>query len=94
MGKRYAFFYILGAVASGASGILSYGFEQMSGLGGQSGWRWIFIMFGIMTCVIGIVGYWGVVDFPDSKRPSWRFLSEREIAWIVAKVSSLRRHKH
>lgn len=63
---------------------------QMDGLGGQSGWRWIFIMFGLITCAIGIGGYWGVVDFPDStnRTPSWNFLTDRERAWIVAKVNA------
>lgn len=88
MGKRYSVFYLLGSIASAASGILAFGFMQMDGLGGQSGWRWIFILFGLITCVIGIGGYWGVVDFPDSKRPSFHFLSPRERAWIVAKVNA------
>lgn len=87
MGKRYSVFYLLGSMASAFSGVLAFGFMQMGGLGNQSGWRWIFIMFGIITCVVGVVGYWGVVDFPDSKNPSWRFLSARERAWVVARVN-------
>ncbi|CAN8104781.1 unnamed protein product [Discula destructiva] len=88
MGKRYSVFYLLGSFASATSGILAYGFMQMSGLGGQTGWRWIFIMFGLITVAIGVMGFWGVVDFPDSKRSSWRFLSARERAWVVAKVNT------
>jgi len=45
----------------------------MEGLAGLRGWRWIFIMEGIMTVVLGILGYMLIVDFPDkvhlSKRP-------------------------
>jgi len=33
---------------------------QMDGLADYSGWRWIFIMEGILTCVVGIIGYFGV----------------------------------
>lgn len=41
--KRFALFYMLGTVASGGSGILAYGLQQMDGLGGKTGWRWIFV---------------------------------------------------
>lgn len=49
-------------------------------------WRWIFIVEGIITCLLGIVGYWLLVGFPDSKQKNWRFLGERERAWVVARV--------
>lgn len=61
---------------------------QMKGIAGLGGWRWIFIFQGLITCLIGIGGYWFLVDFPDSKRASWRFLGERERAWIIARVDA------
>ena len=54
---------------------------QMGGLAGLNGWRWIFIMEGIITILLGFVGYWLLVDFPDAKRKSWSFLSAREKEW-------------
>lgn len=89
MGKRYSVFYLLGCVASAFSGILAFGLMQMDGLANLSGWRWIFIIEGLLTTLIGIAGYWLVVDFPDSKkRASWRFLPERERRWVVARVDA------
>ncbi|KAK7700660.1 hypothetical protein SLS64_010804 [Diaporthe eres] len=88
MGKRYAVFYLLGCVASAFAGILAYGLMQMNGLADLTGWRWIFIIEGTLTCLIGIAGYWLLVDFPDSKRKSWRFLPDRERAWVVARVNA------
>lgn len=41
MGKRYAYFYILGMFASACAGILAYGLMQMDGLADLGGWRWI-----------------------------------------------------
>ncbi|KAH7309515.1 major facilitator superfamily transporter [Stachybotrys elegans] len=87
VGKRYSVFYLLGSVASAASGILAYGLMQMGRLDTDlTGWRWIFIMEGVLTCVIALLGYWLLVDFPDSKRKSWRWLSSRETAWIVSRI--------
>ncbi|KAI0129069.1 major facilitator superfamily domain-containing protein [Xylariales sp. AK1849] len=88
VGKRYSFFYVIGCVASAFSGILAYGLMQMAGLQHLSGWRWIFIIEGVLTCLLGIAGYWLLVDFPDSHRKTWNFLSAEERAWIVKRVNA------
>jgi hypothetical protein len=54
---------------------------QMAGLAGLSGWRWIFIIEGLITVLLGMGGYWLLVDFPDSKRGNWAFLGPREREW-------------
>lgn len=33
-------------------------------LPGIAGWRWIFIMQGILTCVVALIGFVTIVDFP------------------------------
>ncbi|KAL8683894.1 MAG: hypothetical protein Q9186_000105 [Xanthomendoza sp. 1 TL-2023] len=48
VGKRYFLFYVIGCVALAFGGILAYGLMQMDGISGKSGWRWIFIMEGIV----------------------------------------------
>ncbi|KAI8956620.1 MFS general substrate transporter [Daldinia sp. FL1419] len=88
MGRRYSVFYLLGCVASACSGILAFGLMQLDGKAGLSGWRWIFVIEGVITCLLASLGYWLLVDFPESKRKSWRFLSDRERAWIVRRVNA------
>jgi predicted MFS family arabinose efflux permease len=61
---------------------------QMAGLANLSGWRWIFIIEGIITVLLGVAGYWLLVDFPDSKRQTWKFVGDRERAWICARVNA------
>ena len=48
----------------------------------------IFIVEGILTVIIGLGGYWLLVDFPDSPRKSWRFLGDREKAWVIRRVDA------
>jgi len=48
MGKRYASFYLVGCVASAFGGILAFGLMQMDGVANYRGWRWIFIIEGIV----------------------------------------------
>jgi sugar phosphate permease len=60
---------------------------QMKGLANLSGWRWIFIIEGIITCLLALLGFWLLVDFPDSMRGSWSFLDARERRWVVDRVN-------
>lgn len=48
----------------------------------------IFIIEGVITCVIAVASYWLLVDFPDSKRKLWKFLDDNERAWIVKKINA------
>ncbi|KAH9887416.1 major facilitator superfamily MFS-1 [Xylariomycetidae sp. FL2044] len=88
VGRRYSFFYVIGCVASAFSGILAFGLTHLHGRGGLSGWRWIFIVEGILTTVLGVAGYWLLVDFPDSDRKTWRFLNDSQRQWIVRRVDA------
>ncbi|KAK0673657.1 major facilitator superfamily domain-containing protein [Cercophora samala] len=88
VGKRNAVFYLIGSCASAFAGILAYGIMQMKGIANMNGWRWIFVIEGIITCVLGLAGYWLLVDFPDSKRESWAFLGPTEKEWICARVNA------
>lgn len=59
---------------------------QLNGREGLTGWRWIFIIEGVLTCALAIAAYWLLVDFPDSTRKTWSFLGARERAWVVARI--------
>jgi hypothetical protein len=43
-------------------------------------------MEGIITCVLGIGGFFLIVDFPELSSKSWNFLNEREAAFMVARI--------
>ena len=46
--KRFSVFYLIGCVASALSGILAFGLMQADGREGLEGWRWIFILEGVV----------------------------------------------
>lgn len=46
--KRFSIFYLIGCVASALSGILAFGLMQLDGRHGLGGWRWIFILEGVV----------------------------------------------
>ncbi|KAK0963049.1 hypothetical protein LTR91_019176 [Friedmanniomyces endolithicus] len=59
-------------------------------LPGIAGWRWIFILQGLMTVIVGIIGAFTIADFPEkaAKRSglSLSFLTEKEAAYVVARI--------
>jgi len=94
--KRYSFFYTLGIVASAASGILAFGIMQANGRDNLSGWQWIFIVEGCITCGLALLGYIFLVGFPDTlnTKKVWNFLNEREVKFVVDRVEADRADAH
>lgn len=48
----------------------------------------IFIIEGVLTCTIAIIGYFAIVRFPDEEqeKPSFRFLRPEECEFIINKL--------
>jgi len=80
--KRLAAFFLLAILIGGFSSILGYGLAQLNGRHGLSGWRWIFIIEGIITIFLGILVYFFVADFPDKNN----FLSQEQTKFILKRI--------
>ncbi|KAH7375507.1 MFS transporter [Plectosphaerella cucumerina] len=77
--SRIAILYCAQILATGLSGLIAAGiFEGMSGVAGLSGWRWLFLLEGIATAVVAILGFWLLPNTPLTTR--WLSEREREIA--------------
>lgn len=78
---RFTLFFNSVSVAAAFGGLLAGAIAKMDGIRGYSGWRWIFILEGILTCIVSVVGYFLVSDFPEDvqwlKEDEKRFLRER-----------------
>ena len=71
-------------VMSSFSGILSYGIGTMRGTAGYSGWRWIFIIEGAITVVLGLLGFVLIVNFPDKAK----FITEEERSIVMGRLNA------
>lgn len=87
VGKRYSAFYVIGCLANAFSGILAYGLMQMDGLSGLAGWRWIFIMEGLVTCLVAFGAYFAIIDFPEKAHTSYKFLNKQECDFILRRIN-------
>ncbi|KAL2216339.1 putative MFS transporter [Thermoascus aurantiacus ATCC 26904] len=75
---RFAFLQSGEVLVLATGGIVNYGLNHLDGRAGLAGWRWMFLVQGLVTCTIGIVTYWWMVDFPENAQRSFYFLSESE----------------
>lgn len=63
--KRFTIYWCSVLVAISVGGLIATGIAKLDGHRGLANWRWIFIIEGIITIVIGIAAWFFVVDFPD-----------------------------
>lgn len=85
---RFAFLQS-GEVAVLATGsIVNYGLNHLDGHRGLAGWRWMFLVQGAITCLLGIVTYWWMVDFPENAQKSFSFLSEPEAKLATQRINA------
>jgi hypothetical protein len=54
----------------------------MAGIGGYNGWRWIFIVEGLITVVVAAVSKYLVVDWPHEAK----FLTEEERDLVLRRL--------
>lgn len=79
LATRIACFYCTSALSGAFSGLLAAGIAQLDGAGGYEGWRWIFILEGLATIVLGVCCFFFLVDSPSL---SSRWLSPDEIRFL------------
>jgi len=63
------------AIAGAFGGLIAAGIAFMNGIAGLSGWRWIFIVEGIPSVIIGIGTWFILTDFPQTAK----FLTREEV---------------
>ncbi|KAB8257387.1 putative MFS transporter [Aspergillus pseudonomiae] len=76
---RISIFYCASALSGAFSGLLAAGIAQMDGIGGQEGWRWIFLLEGLATVVLGVMCFFLLIDSPST---SSKWLRPDEIRYL------------
>ncbi|KAF8185966.1 MFS general substrate transporter [Pholiota molesta] len=79
---RIALFFSSASLSGAFSGLLAAAIENMHGVGGRPGWAWIFILEGLFTVIMGLLGFLVVPSTPrDSK-----FLTHEQKELIMARL--------
>lgn len=74
---RIGYLFVSAAIAGSLGGLLAYGIGHMDGVAGLRGWRWIIIIEGIPTFILGIAVWFWLADDPDSAH--YLTIAEREL---------------
>ncbi|TFK29447.1 MFS general substrate transporter [Coprinopsis marcescibilis] len=81
--KRMAAFYLLTVTAGGLSPLLAYGLSLLNGKGGLEGWRWIFVVEGLITIFLAFICFLFVPGFPEEAK----FLDEKQKRFVIGRIN-------
>jgi len=83
---RFAFLQSGEVLVFATGNIVNFGLNHLHGKAGLAGWRWMYLVQGLITCFLGIITYWWMVDFPEHAKRSFRFLSDREACVAARRI--------
>ncbi|KAM6536030.1 hypothetical protein FALCPG4_005551 [Fusarium falciforme] len=97
---RIAAFLTSATLAGAFGGCIAYGVGRMNGAGGLQAWRWLFILEGIPSVIVGTAVFFFLPSYPEqskwltpeekrvqSKRMGEQNTSKEKLSWADAKVT-------
>ena len=91
IGKRAMIFWLAGSIGQLFSGFLqAAAYTNLSGVGGHSGWRWLFIIDGIITIPLAVLGYLFFPNLPQGGKKTW-WTTEAEHVLSVKRMQAVGR---
>lgn len=79
---RLSLFFSGSILAGGFGGLFAYALANMAGVAGYGGWRWIFIIEGLITIVVAAIGKIWVANWPGTAT----FLNQEERMYLAARL--------
>ncbi|KAK4235142.1 major facilitator superfamily domain-containing protein [Achaetomium macrosporum] len=93
LGKRSGIFTASGLAGTMIGGFIQSGiYTSMDGRHGLRGWRWLFIVDGVITLPVAIYGFFLFPDTPATTTAPYLSPSERELAVLRLKPHSHQHH--
>lgn len=80
--KRYSFFFSSTTLAGAFGGLLASAIGKMDYMRGYRGWRWIFILEGLLTVLVSFAFFFLLPNFPEEVK----WLTEDERAYVKARL--------
>ncbi|PIG69567.1 allantoate permease [Aspergillus arachidicola] len=72
IGKRAMVFWLAGSIGTLFSGFLqSAAYTNLNGVHGHAGWRWLFIIDGIITLPLALAGFLFFPNLPQDGKKTW-----------------------
>lgn len=84
---RMTVFYSAASIAGAFSGLLAYGIGHLDHTWGYRGWRWIYVLEGILAVVVGLVSFFWICPTPGRVK-GWLTDEEKEFLTLRNKYSA------
>lgn len=89
---RIGFYHSCQSIGNMLAGALQAAiYTNLNGVNGIAGWRWMFIIDGIITMILSLVGFMLLPDFPSKPNPRAFWLRPRHIAIACERTNRFRR---
>lgn len=62
--RRIGYYFTAAQVSAAVAGLVSAGFQKMDGMRGITGFQWMFMVYGLVTFVVGVSLSWWLPDRP------------------------------
>jgi MFS family permease len=79
---RIGIFYTAASLSGAFGGLLARGLSAIGPRGGLEGWRWIFIIEGLLTALCGVLSIFALPNGIDSAK----FLNHEEIEFALQRL--------
>ncbi|GAB1201108.1 hypothetical protein APSETT444_010495 [Aspergillus pseudonomiae] len=80
IGKRAMVFWLAGSIGTLFSGFLqAAAYTNLNGVHGHAGWRWLFIIDGIITLPLALAGFLFFPNLPQDGKKTWWTTEEEHI---------------
>ncbi|KJZ77727.1 hypothetical protein HIM_02904 [Hirsutella minnesotensis 3608] len=80
---RIGIFYTAASLSGAFGGLLARGLSAIGPRGGLEGWRWIFIIEGLITVVAGVIAFVGLPNSPATAK----YLTPEESEWASRRLA-------
>lgn len=87
-GKRIGMYFTASQVSAAVVGLVSAGFQKMDGLGGLVGFRWMFLIYGLLAMVLGVALLWWLPDRPLA--PGETRVRSKWLKWLPMSPEALK----
>ncbi|KAJ5369187.1 major facilitator superfamily domain-containing protein, partial [Penicillium cataractarum] len=91
IGKRAMIFWLAGSIGQLFSGFLqAAAYTNLNDVQGRAGWRWLFIIDGIITLPLAVAGYFFFPNLPQGGKKTW-WITEEEHQLSVKRMQEIGR---
>jgi MFS family permease len=63
----FSYMFLANAFATAFGGLIAFGIGYMQGLNGLSAWQYSYIIWGVITCALGVLTFFFLPDQPKSR---------------------------